>query len=346
MRVGVVGVGSMGRLHAQLLAELVDPDALILTDVDPSRARAQAHELGARAVAVHAVRREVDALVIATPPQHHAPMLEAAVEARIPVLCEKPLALDLPETLRIAHLVERAGAIIQVGFQRRFDAAFAAAQRLAADGSLGRLHLLRLAAHDPRQPAPPRQAAEDRPLDTAPVFRDSSIHDFDMVRWLTGDQVVEVHADGSDRDGARPADPSQLETAVVTMRLTRGTMAVLDATLLDPRGYDIRAELVGELDSVVAGLSPRSPQRTIDPEAPPPAVPWSGYLERFRDAYRRELVAFLNVARGEAAPPVTVRDALEAMRIAVAATRSFVERRGVHLDEVPGLRAATRAEVA
>jgi myo-inositol 2-dehydrogenase/D-chiro-inositol 1-dehydrogenase len=344
MKVGVAGIGIMGRLHAELLAGLLRPGSLVLTDVDGDRAATLAGHLGARSVPPDRFLAEADAVVIATPPEHHAALLDAAVDAGIPALCEKPLGFDLAETLRLAERVERAGATVQIGFQRHFDAGFAAARRLVADGALGRLHLLRLAAHDPRPAAPP---AVDEDMDAAPLFRDSSIHDFDLARWLSGDEIVEVHADGSDRGGGRrPANPSLLETAVVTMRLSGGGMAVLDATLLDPRGYDVRAELVGERESVVVGLTPRSPQRALDPEASPQGVPWPGYLERFRDAYRHELEAFLAVARGEAASPVTVHDAAEAMRTAVAASRSFAEGRRVRLDEIPALSAPARAGVA
>lgn len=343
MKVAVAGVGSMGRLHAELLAELVGSDSLVLTDVDAARATALANHLGARALPLASFLSHADALVIATPPQHHASQLEAAIDAGIPTLCEKPLAFDLPDTLRLAERVERARATVQVGFQRRFDVGFAAARGLVADGSLGRLHLLRFAAHDPRSPASPASRGGG---DASPLFRDSSIHDFDLARWLSRDEVVEVHADGSDRTGARPADAAFLETAVVTMRLSGGSMAVLDATLLDPRGYDIRAELVGERDSVVAGLTPRSPQRPLDTNASRHDRPWLTYLDRFRDAYRRELAVFLEVARRETPSPVTVRDAAEAMRIAVAATRSFEHARRVTLDEIPTLRTTARAGAA
>ena len=336
MKVAVIGVGRMGRLHAELLADLPGVTELLLADSDEMRAAGLATELRARGLDVEAAIGEADAVVVATPPEWHATQVTAAMAAGRPVLCEKPLGSDLAETLSLARAVEQSNAVVQVGFQRRFDAGFRAAADRMLSGELGELNLMRLAAHDPpyAEAATPDQL---RPLDTAPLFRDSSIHDFDVVRWLSGDEVSEVHAEGIGRDRSRPSDAAALATAVVTMRLARGGLAVLDATLLHALGYDVRAELFGSRDAVTVGLARRSPLHHLEPDAPQPEHTWQGYLERFRDAYREELRTFLGVAAGERPSPVTARDGVEAMRIAVAATRSFVERRRVSLDEIPAL---------
>jgi myo-inositol 2-dehydrogenase/D-chiro-inositol 1-dehydrogenase len=342
MRVAVLGVGAMGELHARLLRELPDVDDLMVADVDRGRAASLAAELDAAVVEPAIVATSADALVVATPPAHHRRSVEAAVAAGIAVLCEKPLAADLHSTIALTEAVERAKGRVQVGFQRRFDAGFAAARGLVADGSLGTPLLLRLAAHDPRLPEPPGIAAKDGTNgDAAPMFRDSSIHDFDLVRWLGDAEVIEVTAECADRDGRRPDDLARIETATVAMRLANGAMATLDATLLEPRGYDVRAELIGSRDSVSVGHTSRTPIRNLEADAG--TDPWPGWMERFRPAYRAELEAFLRFAGGGPRVGATVRDGLEAMRIAAAATRSFQTRRPVALDEIAG---ATLAGVA
>lgn len=333
MRVAVLGTGTMGRLHAELLAGKPGVSELLVADVDAARARAAAQAAGARPVDPGAVVEQADAIVIATPPEAHGAALQAAVEAGIPALCEKPLSATLADTIRLVELVEARGATVQVGFQRRFDAGFAGARRLRLDGALGRIHLLRLAAHDPVQA--PREGVDPPGLDAAPLFLGSSVHDYDVARWLTGQEVVEVHAEAAGRDEPSPAALSRIETAVVTLRLSAGALAVVDSTLLNPAGYDIRGEIVGSLDSAAIGLGPRTPMRRLDPPWRPGAA-WGHYLERFRDAYDAELGTFLAVARGERASPCTARDGLEAARIAVAATWSYLERRRVRLEEVPG----------
>jgi myo-inositol 2-dehydrogenase / D-chiro-inositol 1-dehydrogenase len=335
MRIAVIGVGSIGRLHAQLLAEVPAIDSVIVADVDTARADALAAELGGRALPTSEAIVVADAVVIATPAEVHRPPFEEALDSGRPVLCEKPLGSDLAETVAMAERAAADGAVVQLGFQRRFDRGFAAARDAVAAGRLGELHLVRLTARDPR-PVDAARLASARSPDAAPLFRDSSIHDFDLARFLTGDEVVDVDADGADRHGRRHPDPARLETAAVTMRTRRGVVAVLDATLLDPRGYDVRAELVGSADSLSAGLGPRTPLPAVDGDGTRPnGAPWPGYLERFRDAYRAELAAFVALVRDGGTPVADVRDGLEAMRIAVAATRSYVEGRRVALDEIP-----------
>ncbi len=331
MRVAVIGTGSMGGMHARLLAGLPDVGEILLVDADAAVASSLAREVGGRSLSHDEAVASADALVIATPAPRHAASVEAAVAAGIPALCEKPLTDELASSAALVELVERAGARVQMGFQRRHDADFIEAHRRMLDGSTGRIHLLRLTAFDPRGPERPAGAWED--TEAAPVFLHSSVHDFDLARWLTGSEVVEVAATGTRRDGRFAEDPREIETAAVTMRMETGSLATLDATWLHPGGYDVRAEIVAEHTHLTVGLSARTPAQHLDwPGAT--ADPWTGYLERFADAYRAELIAFLAVARGEAAPSSGVRDGHEALRVAVAATRSHVERRPVALSEV------------
>jgi myo-inositol 2-dehydrogenase/D-chiro-inositol 1-dehydrogenase len=149
---------------------------------------------------------------------------------------------------------------------------------------------------------------------------------------MSGSEVTEVSVEGSRRDGSRPEDVRGVETALVSMRLDSGALAVLEATWLHPSGYDTRVEVIADEAHVSAGLSPRTPARQLDWTGA--TDPWTGYLERFEDAYRAELAAFLDAARGECPPASVARDGLEALRIAVAATRSYVDRRTVSLAEV------------
>ena len=169
------------------------------------------------------------------------------------------------------------------------------------------------------------------------MFLHSSIHDFDLARWMSGQEVVEVSAEGSGFGPGRPADGREIMTAVVTLRLSGGTLAVLEATWLHPAGYDNRVELVGGSAHLSMGFSPRTPATLLEGVTAVEVLPWAGYLDRFDDAYRAELVAFVACCRGQRPPTSTARDGLEALRVAIAATRSFGERRAVALDEIAGL---------
>ena len=330
MRVAVVGAGSMGGRHAELLSAMGSVDGLYIVDADASRAADVAHRTGGQAVTFDEAVAAADALIIATPPELHRGEVERALDAGRHVLCEKPLTESLESTIALTRRVEETGAHLELGFQRRHDPGFGAA-REAAGG--GRLHVVRLTAHDPL--VPPQPSLSGPPPEVAPIFRDSSIHDFDMVRWLSGQEVTEVSVEAGRRDGSRPADPREIESAVVSMRLSGGTLAVLEASWLHPTGYDTRVELVSETAAVSGGLSLRTPVRHL--EWTSPAKPWSGYLERFDAAYRAELEAFLACCRGIRPPVSTARDGLEAMRVAVAATRAHAEGRRVGLAEIAGL---------
>ena len=325
MRVAVIGAGGIGSLHASLLTDMDGVDEVLVVDTDAARASTVAARTGAHAARLDQAIKKADAVVVATPPEFHAQAVLPALAAGRSVLCEKPLSDSLEESVRMAAV----GGHLEVGFQRRHDAAMVAAR----DASLGaRIHLVHMTALDPV--SPPR-APESWPAgEAAPVFLHSSVHDFDFVRWLTGQEVVEVSADGSRRDESRPDDPRGIESAVVLMRLSGGALASLDASWLHPGGYDIRAEIVTDREALTMGLSTRTPARHLDWAIEDGGAAWAGYLDRFGPAYRAELVAFLAAARGETKPATTGRDGVEALRIAIAATRSFVERRTVRLDEV------------
>ena len=330
MKIALLGAGRIGHLHARLLVGLDGVDELVIADADPGRAEQLAAGVGASHLAsVEKAVAEAEALVITAATNAHAGLVRAGVDRGIPVFCEKPLAFDLAETQELVAHVERSGVPVQVGFQRRFDAAYREARRLVASGELGTLYTVRMAGHDPE---PPHEAYIPG---SGGLFRDFSIHDFDLVRWLSGSEVDEVWADGAVRGFPVFAKYDDVDTAVATLRLADGVLVALTVSRHDPLGYDIRTELFGSKDSVSVGLGPRTPMRSLEPGVPPPAGPaWRDFLERFTDAYRDELATFLRVARGELASPCTARDGLEAMRIAVAATRSLREHRPSGVAEV------------
>jgi myo-inositol 2-dehydrogenase/D-chiro-inositol 1-dehydrogenase len=329
--VALIGAGRIGSLHASVLAGHDLVGDLIVVDDDGQRAREIAGVVGATVgeTTDDALER-ADAVVIAAPTDAHADLIRRAVRRGLPTFCEKPLAQDLPTTLDVAAEIERSGAPFQLGFQRRFDVAYAEAHRLVETGELGTLYSVTLTAHD-HEPPP-----ESYIPGSGGLFRDSSIHDFDILRWMTGDEVVEVNVFGGVLGFPMFARYDDIDTTVATMRMARGTLVALTGARHNPVSYDIRAELFGSADSVTVGLGPRTGIRSLEPGVPPPSEPgWPGFIERFRDAYAAELAAFLQVATGALDTPCTARDGVEALRIAEAATRSLREHRPVALDEIP-----------
>jgi myo-inositol 2-dehydrogenase / D-chiro-inositol 1-dehydrogenase len=330
MRITLIGAGRIGALHARLLSGIDGVDELTVADALPDRAATVARDVGAKAAAsIDAALDSAEAVVIAAATDAHAELIRTSIGRRLPTFCEKPLSLDLRDTIALCGEIERSGVPFQLGFQRRFDAGYRNARRLVETGELGTLYVVRMAGHDP---APPHEAYI--PV-SGGLFRDFSIHDFDVLRWLTGSEVDEVYADGGVRGFEVFAKYGDVDTAVATFRLANGAFAVLSVARHDPLGYDIRTELFGSKDSVSVGLGPRTPLRSVEPGVPGPAGPvWQNFLVRFEDAYRDELAAFLRVARGELTSPCTARDGVEALRVSEAATIAVKEHRIVRLSEL------------
>ncbi len=330
MRFALIGAGRIGRLHARLLRETPGIDELVVADAVPERAVDVAAAVGAEpAVSIVAALDGADAVVIAAATDAHPELIRTAIGRGIPTYCEKPLARTLADTILLAAEIEASGVPFQLGFQRRFDAAYREARRLIETGELGTIYVVRLAGHDP---APPHESYIPA---SGGIFRDFSIHDFDVLRWLTGSEIEQVYADGGVRGFEVFAKYGDVDTAVATLRMTDGTLAVLTVTRHDPLGYDVRTEIFGSRDSVAVGLGPQMPLRSREPGVPPPAGPaWTSFLVRFEAAYADELAAFVEVARGERASACTARDGVEALRVAEAATISLHEHRIVSLTEI------------
>ncbi|MFL5929699.1 MAG: Gfo/Idh/MocA family oxidoreductase [Gaiellaceae bacterium] len=331
IHVGVVGVGRIGAFHARTLAGLDDVERLTVVDDDAERASHLAAALGAqtRQSPEALVEAGVDALVVATSTPAHAPLLSLAARAGIPAFCEKPVALELDVIDAVATEVDRAGVVVQVGFQRRFDAGYLAARDAVASGTLGRLLLLRAATHDPVPPAGEYIAA------SGGIFRDLHIHDFDAIRFVTGQEVAEVYADGAVRETPWFEDYGDVDAAAAVLRLADGTLAVLTGTRHDPLGYDVRLEVFGTQDSIAVGVDGRTPLRSVEPEAPPGAADgYRDFLDRFDGAYRAELGAFVTAVREGGPSACTLADARAALAVALAAGRSRTERRPVSIEEV------------
>ncbi|MET8635856.1 Gfo/Idh/MocA family oxidoreductase [Streptomyces sp. NPDC004074] len=333
MRIGLIGAGRIGTFHATTLSRHRDVGSLIVTDVDRDRAHALADRLGETAApGVNEIFVwGVDAVVITAATAAHGELIGRAARSGLPVFCEKPIAVDLPGTLEALAEVDAAGTVLQMGFQRRFDEGYATAREVVRSGSLGRLHTVRAMTADQ---APP--SALYLPV-SGGIYRDCLVHDFDMTRWVTGREVVEVYATGTDAGGPMYREADDVDTAAAVLTLEDGTLATATATRTNGAGYDVRMELAGELDTVAVGLDDRTPITSTEPEGPPPAVkPWTGFLERFAPAYEAELAAFVQVVRGERANPCDGREALQALRIAEACELSRHERRPVSLAEIAG----------
>ena len=330
MRIAVLGVGRLGASHAATLAALPGVTQLTLYDADPQRAKDVAAPLNAQAaLSVDEAFTDADAMVIVTPTDTHAPLIKRAIDAGLPTFCEKPIAIGIPETRDIVEHVKRKNGRLQIGFQRRFDAGYQRAQRELRSGSLGAVYSFLMVSCD-RMPPPDAYIKS-----SGGQFKDQLIHDFDITRWLFGQEVAEVTATGSTKGVPQYEGMGDVGTSAVLVKLADGTLGLITGLRHNEAGYDIHVEIHAAKDTLAIGIDPRTPWRSAEADAPTLAGPaYPSFFVRFGDAYKAELAHFLRFAKGEAENPCTAADALEALRVAEAAGRSWRERRPVALTEI------------
>jgi myo-inositol 2-dehydrogenase / D-chiro-inositol 1-dehydrogenase len=332
MRVGLAGAGRIGAFHASTLAGLADVDAVVVTDALPEAAARLADDNGYDLAAnLDDLLSRVDALVVTTSTTGHAPTLRAAVAAGVPTFCEKPVATTLAETVELVELVEKAEIPVHVGFQRRFDAGYRRARQAVTSGELGFVHTLRATTHD--QSPPPAGYIPT----SGGLFRDCSIHDFDIIRFVTGREVTRVFGTGANKGADFFTAGGDVDTAAAVLILDDDTLVVATATRYNGGGHDVRLEVMGSEGTIGVGyddsLAVRSAEEGVDfPRGP---QKWS-FMERFLPAYRAELAAFCDVAAGRIESPCTMADALEAFRVAEACERSRLSGQPVDLTTVGG----------
>ena len=331
MRLGLLGLGRIGAFHAETLSGLPAVDSLVVCDPAPALATDIAERLGADVAGTPGalLASGVDGVVIAAATAAHPELTLLSVTAGLPTFCEKPVARTPAEAAQLARRVAGTGVEIQIGFPRRFDAAFAAARAAVAGGELGWVHTVRSTTLDPAPPPWAYLAA------SGGIFHDCAIHDFDTIRWVTGQEVAEVYAAGGNRGPDWFRDIPDADTASAILTLADGALAVVSNSRYNGRGYDVRLELHGSEDSIAAGLGPRLPLRSAEPRVSfPDGEPYTFFMDRFADAYRAVLAAFTEVVAGLKPSPCPVADALEATWIAEACTVSRREHRPVRVDEV------------
>jgi len=325
---GIIGLGRMGAFHAALLKGPVDGARLVAAAVDPDH-RARLLAAGdAPCLLVEDVDAllqapGVDAVVVASPASLHDDHIPRVAAAGKAVFAEKPLADSVEKARRAAAAVRRSAVPFQIGFQRRFDPGYARARELIAAGAIGKVEMFRALTCDR---IPPVEFLRT----SGGLFWDLAIHDFDAARFLTGDEIAAVFAVGSIEVEPRLAEFDDIDHGIVTLRFRSGALGVAQSCWRAPHGYDIRAEVHGSDGKIVTEVDEKVPARlyrdgTLTVER------HNQFVERFREAYRAELQAFVDALRGGTEPIPGLDDGLRAVEIADAATRSRREGRWVDL---------------
>ena len=318
---GVVGLGRMGDLHAANLRGAIAGARLKAAAVDPDHRRRLEADGSAPCPLVDLdaliADPEIDAVAVVSPTGLHREHIERFAAAGKAVFAEKPLAGTMADTLAVADAVQSAGIPFQIGFQRRFDPGYARARELIADGAIGAVEMFRGMSCDA---IPPLSYLAT----SGGIFKDLAVHDIDAARFLTGKEIVAVHATGAVLIEPGLADYDDVDHAILTLRLANGGLGVIQATWRAPWGYDIRAEVHGSRGKVVAEQNAREPA-ALYADASFAFRRHTLFVERFAEAYRLELQAFVDAVRAGRAPSPGIEDGVQAFAVAEAATRSCRE---------------------
>jgi myo-inositol 2-dehydrogenase/D-chiro-inositol 1-dehydrogenase len=325
--VGVLGAGRIGRLHTENLFRMPGvrvksiadpfadfdawPPAGIETGVDPSLVLDDP---------------EIEAVLICSPTPTHADFTEASATAGKHIFCEKPIDLDPQRIRRTIGVVEAAGVKLQVGFNRRFDPTFSRVRKAVIDGDVGDVHIVKITSRDPE--APPVEYVQS----SGGIFLDMTIHDFDMVRFLTGSEVEEVHAMGAVLIDPAIGDAGDVDTAVTTLKMANGALAVIENSRQAVYGYDQRVEVFGSRGSAEAGNETANRVTLSGGDGVRSDTPLYFFLERYQASFVAELEDFFASVREDREPPVGGRDGLMSVLIGLAAAQSMAENRPVKVE--------------
>ena len=332
--VGVLGVGEMGKRHAENIRRQVPEARLVaVADVAASRAKLVAaeleieHSFGSLEDMLEC--KEMDCVLIATPDKLHAQAVCTAAAAGKNILCEKPLATNLADAATALKAVSKAGIALQIGFMRRYDPGYAAAMKRIEAGEIGEPVIFKSVGRD--KDAPPILAYQSNL--NGMLFYNNTIHDFDLARWLMRDEVIEVHSYATVAIRPEVAQYNDIVASVVNLKYKRGAIGNIESYVQAIYGYDVRTEIAGSKGSVLVGSLQHTPTAFLSANGRMQMLA-DHYLTRFADAYVAEVRDFVQNILSGRPPWVSGEDGLRALEIAVAAENSYRQTRpcGVALE--------------
>lgn len=332
IRIGIIGAGRIGRIHAENLDRLAEAEVIAISDpyADDSL-RSWASGLGIGLVTARSEEvlhhPAIDAVLICSPTDTHVPLIKMAAAAGKHIFCEKPVSLSIAQTAEALEAVKLAGVTLQVGFNRRFDRNFRRARELVLSGEIGQPHLVKITSRDPAPPSP------EYIRTSGGIFMDMTIHDFDMARYLTGSEAVEIHAYGSVLVDPVFGECDDVDTAIVSIRFENGALGVIDNSRQAVYGYDQRIEVFGSGGSVAIANDYPNTAEVHTATGVKRDKPLHFFLERYTEAYIEELRQFVAAIGGRMPVPVDGKDGYQAELMALAARHSLKLQRPVRLDE-------------
>ena len=334
LNIGIIGAGRIGKVHAESITYHVK-DAKVTAIADPYMNEATiawANSLGIESV--HTDYRnilqdeKIQAVLICSSTDTHADIAIEAIKANKHVFCEKPISQDLSKIKAVMEALSNSSVKFQVGFNRRFDHNFEAVKNAVAEGMIGDVHIVKVTSRDPE--APPIEHVKV----SGGMFLDMTIHDFDMVRYLTSSDVVEVYANGTALVNPAIKDAGDIDTAIINMKLANGALAVIDNSRKADYGYDQRAEVFGSKGQVAVTNDAGSTAVLSTSSGVTGEKPLYFFLERYMASFSKEVSLFVQAVINNTEVPVNINDGLQPVLIAKAAKKSLEENRPVLLSEI------------
>ena len=318
VRFGVLGAGRIGNVHARTIAGSGRASVAYVADAIPDAATKLAALVGAKVASVEAIiaAKDVDAILIGTPTDTHADLIEQAARAGKAILCEKPVSLSVERIEACLPVVEKAGVPLMIGFNRRFDPNFAQLQKRLQAGEVGDVEMITIISRDP---APPPVSYIER---SGGLYRDMMIHDFDMARFLLGEELVVVHALGGVLTDPAIKPTGDVDTAAVHMQSASGKVVVITNSRRATYGYDQRIEVHGSKGMIRAGNVHMTTVERADASGFSADVIQNFFIDRYKTAYADEIGAFLDAMEKGTKPSASGYDGLMAQKLAEAATAS------------------------
>jgi len=333
LNVGIVGAGRIGKVHAETLALRI-PEARILAIADVNREAAQAVAVrcGIPTVTESSAgvlaNSEIEAVLICSSTNTHADLIVQAAQAGKHIFCEKPIAHNLGQIDRALAAVEQAGVKLQIGFNRRFDANFARVRQAVVSGEIGTPRLMHIISRDP---APPPLAYIRV---SGGMFMDMTIHDFDMARFLIGDEVEEIYTSGGVMVDPEIGQAGDLDTALIVLRFRNGVIGTIDNCRQAAYGYDQRVEILGSEGKIATENCYPNQAMVSTGKMVRKDLPLNFFMDRYTESFTRELRSFVAAVRENRPTAVTGIDGRIPVVMALAARKSHDEHRPVRLEEV------------
>ncbi|MBZ9607168.1 inositol 2-dehydrogenase [Clostridium estertheticum] len=334
LKVGIIGVGRIGKVHGESISKYVK-NAEIKSIADAylnDATREWAKSKGILEVYTDYKKiledPEIDAVLICSSTDTHSPISIEAIRAGKHVFCEKPIDHDLTRIKEVINELGKSKVKYQVGFNRRFDHNFKSVKNAVASGKIGEPHILKITSRDPEPPS------IDYVKISGGMFLDMTIHDFDMARYLLDSEVEEVYAVGNVLIDNAIGEAGDIDTAIITLKMQNGTLAVIDNSRQSAYGYDQRAEVFGSLGQVSIANDSTSSAVISNENGVTGEKPLFFFLERYMQAYAQEVTEFIDAIVNNTDTPVDAEDGLQAVLIGEAATKSLHENRPVKLSEI------------